>query len=83
MIQKIDAPITTRPGAVSRIVGQPSSRHSSLDIARQRVARSGAAIAKRAHPIIFVFAIFGGILAATIALRLAIWLPLSFLLKAT
>lgn len=80
MIRKIDVPISSRPPAVSRIVGRPAPGHSLLDMAWPR---SGAAIAKRAYPIILVFAIFGGILAATIALRLAIWLPLSFLLKAT
>jgi hypothetical protein len=34
-------------------------------------------MAKRAYPVIFVFAIFATLLVATIALRLAIWLPIS------
>jgi hypothetical protein len=34
-------------------------------------------MAKRTYPVIFVFAIFATLLVATIALRLAIWLPIS------
>jgi hypothetical protein len=77
MIRRIDMPITSRPGAVSRIVGQQSSRVSDLPMAWLRAARRGVAMAKRAYPVIFVFAIFATLLVATIALRLAIWLPIS------
>ena len=33
-------------------------------------------MAKRAYPIVLIFALFATALAATIALRLAIWLPM-------
>ena len=68
MIRRIDMPIVARPRTL-------------VSFGRLRLARSGAAIVKRAYPIIFVFAIFGGILAATIALRFANWLSISFLLN--
>ncbi len=35
-------------------------------------------MAKQVFPVIAVFAVFAAVLAATIALRLAIWLPLYF-----
>jgi hypothetical protein len=70
MIRRIDMPIV--------------ARHRTLfTFGRLRLARSCAAIVKRAYPIILVLAIFGGVLAATIALRVAIWLPISFLLNPT
>ena len=40
------------------------------------------ALAKRAYPAALVFAIFGVIIVATIALRIAIWLPISAHFKA-
>jgi hypothetical protein len=42
-----------------------------------RAARCSVAMAKRAYPVIFVFGILATLLVATIALRLAIWLPIS------
>ena len=56
------------------IVARPRTLFS---FGQWRLARSCAAIVKRAHPVIFVFAIFATLLVATIALRLAIWLPIS------
>jgi hypothetical protein len=77
MIRRIELPITSRPDAVSRIVHWPSSRLSDLPMAWLRAARWSVAMAKRAYPVIFVFAIFATLLVTTIALRLAIWLPIS------
>jgi hypothetical protein len=45
-------------------------------VAWGRAAGAVVAITKRAYPIILVFAIFTTALTATIAIRLAIWLPL-------
>jgi hypothetical protein len=39
-------------------------------------ARWTVAMARRAYPIVLIFALFATALAATIALRLAIWLPM-------
>ena len=50
------------------------------DLRQELVARGplDRATAKRVFPVILVFAIFAALLAATIAIRLAIWLPLYF-----
>lgn len=67
-------PSVSRPNAGSRNEFRPSFR--SMGAAWRRTARAGIAIAKRAIPFVLVLTIFATILAATIALRLAIWLPL-------
>ena len=43
-----------------------------------RARRWIIATAKKVLPVIAVFAVFAAVVAATIALRLAIWLPLYF-----
>ena len=57
-----DLPVV-RPSAVARPQRQP-------------IAQPIRDAAKRAYPVILVFAMFAVLLAATIALRLAIWLPM-------
>jgi len=67
--------ITFRNWAEPKIARGPLSR-SALGNAWSRATRRIMATAKRAYPVILVFAIFAVFLAATIALRLAIWLPM-------
>ena len=50
---------------------------ASPRVAWKRAAGAAVAAVKRVLPVIFVLALFGIALAATIALRLAIWLPLN------
>ena len=68
--------ITSHPRDVTQIVNRPSSGSSDLSTVRLSVLRWTAAIAKRAYPIVLIFALFATAVAATIALRLAIWLPM-------
>ncbi len=51
---------------------------AALGRLRSRAARWIVATAKKVFPVIAVFAVFAAVLAATIALRLAIWLPLYY-----
>ena len=66
----------TQPwGCATMVVSEPLE----LDIANEGnplLARFGAT-SRHAYPIILALAICGGLVAATIALRLAIWLPIS------
>jgi hypothetical protein len=59
-------PFVVRLGAASRLVSQLAQRltASAIQIFVARFSRA-----------LLVFAIFGGLIAATIAFRLAIWLP--------
>jgi hypothetical protein len=68
--------ITFRPWAEPQLARRPLSRTSILGNAWSRAARWIVAAAKRVFPVILVFAIFAAILVATIAIRLAIWLPM-------
>jgi hypothetical protein len=68
--------ITFRPWAEPQIARRPISRRSALGNAWSRATRWISAAAKQVFPVIAVFAIFAAFLAATIALRLVIWLPL-------
>lgn len=68
--------ITFRNWAEPQIARSPISRRSALGNAWSHATRWISATAKRAYPVILVFAIFAVFLAATIALRLAIWLPM-------
>jgi hypothetical protein len=70
--------IAFRPWAEPEIARRPRSRPSALGSAWSRAARRIMASVKRIFPIILVLAIFAVILAATIALRLAIWLPVYY-----
>jgi hypothetical protein len=73
---------STQPGGCATMF---LSEHFELDVENKGnplVTRLGAA-RRHAYSIILMFAIFGGLLAATIALRFAIWFPLTFLLNAT
>jgi hypothetical protein len=70
--------ITFRPWAEPRIACRPISRRSALGNACSRATRRIIATAKQVFPVIAVFAIFATLLAATIALRLVIWLPLYY-----
>ena len=76
MIRNNAMSITSRPNAFTQIINRPSSRSSDLSAMWLSMLRWTVAIAKRAYPIALVFALFGAALAATIALRLAIWLPM-------
>jgi len=77
MIWSNDMPISSRPLTVTQIMSPSSSRPSDLSTVWLSALRWTVAMAKRAYPVIFVFAIFATLLVATIALRLAIWLPIS------
>jgi hypothetical protein len=68
--------ITFRHWAEPQIAPRPRSRPSALGNAWSRATRWIIAMAKQVFPVIAVFAIFAAVLAATIALRLAIWLPM-------
>ena len=70
--------ITFRPWAEPQIACRPISRRLALGNAWSRATRWISATAKQVFPVIAVFAVFATVLAATIALRLAIWLPLHF-----
>jgi hypothetical protein len=76
MIRSNAMSITSHPRDVTQIVNRPSSGSSDLSTVWLSVLRWTAAIAKRAYPIVLIFALFATALAATIALRLAIWLPM-------
>jgi len=77
MIRSNAMSITSRPRDVTQIVNRPSSGSSDLSTVCLSELRWTVAMAKRIYPVIFVFAIFATLLVATIALRLAIWLPIS------
>jgi len=66
-------PLAIRLGAVSRFLFRLVQRLTSL---AKRIFVAGFS------PPLLVLATIGGIVAATIALRFAIWIPLSFVLKA-
>jgi len=68
--------ITFRHWAEPQIARRPISRHSALGNAWSRAIPRIMATAKRVYPIILLVVFFAVILAATIALRLAIWLPM-------
>ena len=70
--------ITFRNWAEPQIARRPISRHSALGNAWSRATHWIIATGKQVFPVIAVFAIFAVFLAATIALRLAIWLPLYY-----
>ena len=70
--------ITFRPWAEPQIARRPISRRLALGNAWSRATRWISATAKQVFPVIAVFAIFAAFLAATIALRLVIWLPLYY-----
>jgi hypothetical protein len=67
-------PFVVRLGAASRLVSRLAQRLTASAI-RMFIARFSRAL--------LVFAIFGGLIAATIALRFVVWFPLSLLLKPT
>jgi hypothetical protein len=73
---------TSRPRDVTQIVNRPSSGSFDLSTVWLSVLRWTAVMAKHAYPVIFVFAIFATLLVATIAIRLAIWLPISVIKSA-
>ena len=70
--------ITFRPWAEPQIARRPESRRSALGKLRSHATRWMIAMAKQVYPIVVVLAIFAALVAATIALRLAIWLPLYY-----
>jgi len=67
--------ITFRHYAEGQNAGQPKWP-AALGRLRARATSWIVAMAKQVFPVIAVFAIFAAVLAATIALRLAIWLPM-------
>jgi hypothetical protein len=68
--------ITFQQWPEPQIARRPVSRPSALGNAWSRATRRIMATAKRVYPVIIMVAIFTVIIAATIALRLAIWLPM-------
>jgi hypothetical protein len=68
--------ITFQQWPESQIARRPVSRPLALGNAWSRAIPRIIATAKRVYPIILMVAFFAVILAATIALRLAIWLPM-------
>ena len=68
---------TSRAHAVQqKILSRSSSGLSSLEMVWLSAARWTVAMARRAYPIVLVFALCAAAIAATIAIRLAIWLPM-------
>ena len=67
-----DLPMVT-PAPAAEPVSSISPR-----VTWQRAAGAVVAIAKRAYPAIIVLSILATVLAATMAIRLAIWLPLNW-----
>jgi hypothetical protein len=70
--------ITFRNWAEPQIERRPISRRSALGNAWSRATSWIMATAKQAFPVIAVLAFFAVALAATIALRFVIWLPLYY-----
>jgi len=68
--------ITFQQWSEPQIARRPVSRPSALGNAWSHATRRIMATAKRVYPVIIMVAIFTVIIAATIALRLAIWLPM-------
>ena len=69
--------ITFRDYAEPQITRRPTWP-AALARLQSRATRWIFATAKKVFPVIAVFAVFAAVLAATIALRLAIWLPFHF-----
>ncbi len=69
--------ITFRHWTEPKIARRPTWP-AALGRLRLRATRWIVATAKKVFPVIAVFAIFAAAVTATIALRLAIWLPLNF-----
>jgi hypothetical protein len=76
MIRSNGVSITSHPKDVTQIMSRSSLKSSDLNTVWLSVLRWTAAVAKRFYPIILIFSLFAAALAATIALRLAIWLPM-------
>jgi hypothetical protein len=70
-----DLPVVGLPIAGSAPAEQPTPSVSPR-VALKRVAGLVVTLAKRAYPAIVVLSLLATLLAATMALRLAIWLPL-------
>jgi len=62
-------------------IDRPSARRADRNAVWTRVARSAVAMAKRLYPAVVVFGFFAIAIAATIAIRLAIWLPMYLRLR--
>ena len=60
----------------AQIAGQSAARRRDLNAVWTRAARSAVAMAKRLYLVVVVFGFFAIAIAATIAIRLAIWLPM-------
>ena len=69
--------ITFRQYAERQNARRPTWPAALADCGRARPAGSSRR-RRKSFPVIAVFAVFAAVLAATIALRLAIWLPLYF-----
>jgi len=60
----------------AQIAGQSAAVRRDLNAVWTRAARWAVAMAKRLFPVVVVFDFFAVAIAATIAIRLAIWLPI-------
>jgi hypothetical protein len=76
MFRNNDMPITTRPRAVVQITSQAPSLPSVPSSVGRHTAHWAVATAKRVYPAALILTICTAALAATIALRLTIWLPM-------
>jgi hypothetical protein len=59
-------------------IARGATRPSTFSRLRSRAIRRIIATAKQVFPVMAVFAVFAAVLGATIALRLAIWLPVYY-----
>jgi len=60
----------------AQIAGQSAALSRDMNAVWTRAARWAVAMAKRVYPAVVVFGFFAIAIAATIALRLLIWLPM-------
>lgn len=69
----IDMPSTSDDLWRSQVVAQRASRDRDTSAVWLRALRWSAETAKRAYPMLLVFAIFSGLFIVTVAIRIAIW----------
>ncbi|HEY1309427.1 MAG TPA: hypothetical protein VGF02_00635 [Pseudolabrys sp.] len=60
----------------AHIAGQSAALRTDVNAVWRRATRWAAATAKRLYPVVVLFGFFAIAIAATIAIRLAIWLPM-------
>ena len=76
MFRSDDMQIPSRPRAVTQSMSQSPSGFLDLNAAWLSAVRWTVAMARRAFPAVILLVFLATAVAATIALRLAIWLPM-------